>query len=117
MTEPELNGIERALSIGLPIRYRELAKTNPLDRSDHNIQIEWMIDDREIVAINRYLREEFSSVWEDYYFAIGTAPVGDVRFLDTSEDGTRVYNWDHETHEVTELAANLDEWLLQLKSA
>jgi hypothetical protein len=67
-----------------------------------------------VLALNGELREgEFADEWRPDRFVIGCSPCGDSYFLDLVGGSAAVFVWDHETHEVTQEAMNLDEFVGQ----
>lgn len=115
MVTDDLGNIESALALRLPARYHDLIQAYPLDPANVNHQIELQNNAKAIIAFNRFLRENFTDDWSQHYFAFGNSPCGDPYFLDLANDGVTVYMWDHETHEVTQEAPDLDKWVAQRK--
>ncbi|MFO0959549.1 MAG: SMI1/KNR4 family protein [Isosphaeraceae bacterium] len=116
MTEADFEELERDLVRPIPRRYRELMAAYPLDPGDANSRIALDDDVRSVLAWNAELREgEWSAEWSADRFAIGCSPCGDTYFLDLAGSSPAVFVWDHETHRVTQEAADLDEFVAQQK--
>jgi hypothetical protein len=74
-------------------------------------------DVEEILSWNAELREgEWADEWRQEWFAIGNSPCGDTYFLDLMGASPAVFLWDHETHEVSEEAADLDQFILDQRA-
>ena len=117
MGESDFDAIEVYLGHPLPASYRRAMERYPLDPGNPNSAIALIPDARSVVGINRELRKgEFAHDWRPEWFAIGTSPSGDVTFLDLSGKLPGVYSWDHETHDVSEDAPDLDTFVSQRAS-
>lgn len=112
MTEDDLSWVESTLGVSLPIRYRNVMLVDPLDPGDFKSQIPLHNNRATVVAFNWEMREgEFASEWSADWLAIGSSPFGDTYYLDLTGESLEVFVWDHETHEVSSVAINLDRFM------
>jgi hypothetical protein len=114
MTEQDLSRIETALSISLPIEYREIMLATQYDYSaDYWLAMCEMPDDADlIIKWNREFRQNgFSSMdkWPLNFFTFGQNGFGDHYFLQL--DSCRVFCKWHETGEITEVASKLGSFI------
>lgn len=114
MTDSDFDQLEQFFGRPLPVRYREVMSQYPLDPADHNSAIALYRDCREVIGWNdELLGGEWSELWSADRFAIGMSACGDTYFLDLTNTSPAVFMWDHETHEVTTEAADLDSFIAE----
>jgi hypothetical protein len=114
VVDADLDAIEAYLGLPLPEGYRILMRAYPLDPADINARRALIDDVLDVLAFNAELREgEFASEWSPERCVIGCSPCGDSYFLDLTGRSPAVFVWDHETHEISEEAANLDQFVQQ----
>jgi hypothetical protein len=112
MTETDFAQLEAYLGHPLPSRYRELMRAYPFRSADPNPVIALSDDLPTVVSWNAELRDgEWSAEWSRDRFAIGGSACGDTYFLDLTGTSSAVFLWDHETHEISETAPDLDRFV------
>jgi hypothetical protein len=114
MTHTELDHLEHDVGHPLPERYRAVMLAYPLDPKDSNARIALCDHLEHLLALNAELREgEFADEWSPDRLVIGSSPCGDSYFLDLTGRSSAVWMWDHETHEITVEADDLDAFVRQ----
>lgn len=117
MTEDDFLAIEEYLGKPLPLRYREIMKAYPFeDEADSNLMRALYSDVESVLSANAELLEgEWADKWSTERFAIGCSPVGDTYSLDLTDVSPAVFVWDHETHETSIEAPDLDSFIADWK--
>jgi hypothetical protein len=111
MTNANLDRLEQNAEHPLPERYRAVMLAYPLDPKDCNARIVLCDCIEHLLALNAKLREgEFADEWSSDRLVIGSSPCGDTYFLDLTGRSSAVWMWDHETHELTVEADDLDAY-------
>lgn len=108
MDANEFDALQSYTHDRLPAEYLEVHRNYPFSSESRNASLALWKSLGDILAWNDELREgEHAADWNSHWFAMGLSPVGDTFFLDLTEGSTRVYCWDHETHDVYEMAESL----------
>jgi hypothetical protein len=112
MTEDELAQIESELKICLPSAYRHTMLGYPFSECSWPSQAEIPKNQVFVLGINRAQREDekYNAVWKHQFFAFGNDS-GWLYFSDTSLCPSPVFRIDIESHEVSEDAPTLQEWI------
>ena len=114
MTETDLLKIEDYLGKPLPSRYRKIMRAYPFEDEDSNLRRALYFDARTVLSANAELLEgEWTNEWNAERLAIGCSPVGDTYSLDLTGVSPAVFLWDHETHETSIEASDLDSFIAE----
>ena len=116
MTDTDFLAIEEYLGKPLPLRYREILRNYPFGAEDSNLTRALYPDVKSVLSANAELLEgEWAEEWSAERFAIGCSACGDTYSLDLTGNSPAVFMWDHETHETSIEAPDLDSFLADWK--
>lgn len=105
MTDAELDQIEGALGVTLPVAYRQLSLQFPF-RAVGNDWVYWMYDDAErVIAGTQFPLEDGGykqANWKSTFVVIGQSASGDPYLLDVALPDSPVYYLSHEDHSLGE---------------
>jgi len=130
VTAEDVGRIETALGVTLPSGYRDLLTSHVavLEAAGTTLQhyaVLWTAPD-EIIQGNLEARtyaadmaigedEDDERPWPASYLLVGTNGGGDYWFLDVHQENPPLCFWQHESHQVTEYAASLKDYLARVR--
>ncbi|MBL9080164.1 MAG: SMI1/KNR4 family protein [Planctomycetales bacterium] len=118
MTEADIRLIENRLGLTLPQDYRDRLLAGV--RINGHLPEPYFVQDRDDLLVdNVHVRDWMGAIFDDKpwprnLFCIGNDGCGDYYAISTDDVRCSVIFWDHETGELTEDAANLDEYFARI---